>query len=242
MKPIDAAWTLLKASDISMETPYDYMMADPYRLYGRGGHDPSQGEMPVMLNFDVGGSGMAESGGIMSGGNPYGPGEKNKGSNYRVDDMDELAMQHLLHGAFQQAPIVNAMASIGEDVSGFPKTTKQRGPRPLADSRFDFRNLGIGQVDPSALDPIRSTLGMPTYRKLMGVEQQEADRRDAEAAARAAADKQARASAQVQASNAKRLARAKAAAEARRANQPRQPDMDAAMEAIRRRQEELGLR
>ena len=241
MRPIDAVWDLLKASDISMVTPFDYMMADPSRQYNQGGHDPSQGEMPVMLNFDVGGSGEANVDGMRSIGNPYGPGEKNKGSDFRVSDFDELAMQHLLHGAFQQAPIVNAMASIGEDVSGFPRTTTMRGAHPLADGRFDFRNLGVGQVDPNALDPIRSTLGMPSQRGLSTVEQQEADRRAAEVAAQATAAKQARARAQVQAANAKRLARAKADAEARRANQPQKPDINAAMAAIRLRQQELGL-
>ena len=247
MQPFDQAWTFLKASDINL-SPYGSVrdesgnMRDESNYYLEGGHDPSQGEMPVMVGYDFASGGEAlgsrpDGMEAMSTVNPYAQG---KSSDEPSDLNDQFAIQHLLHGPFQQAPIVNAMASIGEDVSGFPKQTVQAGRNPISNSnrRSDYL---VGEPHPDMLDPLRSTLGMPKNREPMEVEQQFVAQQAEEKAAQEKADRAARAQEQVRVANANRLERAKAEAAERQRNTSPEPSIDAAMSALRRRQRELGI-
>ena len=247
MRPFDQAWALLKASDINL-SPYASVrdesgdMKDANNFYLDGGHGPSQGDMPVMVGYD------APSGGDALGQTPTGmetlstvnPYAQGKSSDEPSDLNDQFAIQHLLHGPFQQAPIVNAMASIGEDVSGFPKQTVQAGRNPISNSnrRSDYL---VGEPHPDMLDPLRSTLVMPKNREPMEVEQQFVAQQAEEKAAQEKADRAARAQEQVRVANANRLERAKAEAAKRQRGTSPEPSIDAAMAALRARQKELGI-
>ena len=213
MQPFDQAWALLKASDISFQDSFDYYMEDPEnRQMYEGGHDPSQGEMPVMpMIASGGGSVHYGTEGVSGAGmeaSPYAPAPKEHMDYYRnltdkddIDWADEIAVAHLLEGAFQQAPIVNAMASIGEDVSGFPKTPTRRIQRPLT-SFADSYGFGVvphkpveqilREVDPKYTDPILATLGIKPREEPTDFERKKIEERAALIAAeeRAARNKQ----------------------------------------------------